>query len=870
MIYEGRNTNEISFPIGGIGTGSIGLAGNGRLIDWEIQNKPNKGSSNGFSNFAIKAEDGNNLLDARILNGDYHAPYIGDLNGNKFNNYGFGPKRENLSGFPHFKNISFDGSYPFACIKFVDSTFPAEVELNAFNPFIPLNDKDSSLPASFFEFSVKNNTLKEIDYTIAGSLANMSNASQLNEFNNNDKLNLIHLNSSSENENNNITIATDAEQVSFQEYWYRGSWFDNLSVFWNDFINKKNFKNRNYPYKKDDDKINYSGDDHCSLASHFKLKPGEKKSIRFIISWYYPVVTNYWNPLKNNNSCCNDSDNDCDTSNNWLNYYASLFKSSKEVAVYCLENWNQLFTDTKKFHDALVNSTLPSQVIDAITANLSILKSPTILRLEDGSFYGFEGCHPDSGCCEGSCTHVWNYAYALPFLFPKLERSMRDMDFRHNMSSDGGMQFRLQLPIGSDKNDFRPCVDGQFGGIIKVYREWKISGDDKWLKKLWPAIKKNISFAWSDSNIDKWDLKKTGVINGRQHHTLDMELFGPNSWLTGFYLAALKAAAEMAHYLKDNELADEYLSIYEKGKKWLNSNLFNGDYFYQEIDLKNKSLLNEYINDTPDLTGKNVLNTYWCNEFNEIKYQVSDGCIVDQVIAQWHSNLIGLGEIFDKEKTKSALTSIYKYNFKKNLRDHVNPCRIFALNDESALLICSYPQGKPKIGIPYGEEAMHGFEYQVASHMIQEGMIEQGLEIVQSIRDRYDGFKRNPWNEIECGNNYARSMASYALLIAISGFEYDQTKYHIGFNPTTNELPLKFFWSLDSGWGTVTVDSNSVELSILYGFLDLKSFNFKLSSLDFTNGKIEVDNVSAYPSIKKNSLYFENKITIKNKLILSF
>ena len=236
-------------------------------------------------------------------------------------------------------------------------------------------------------------------------------------------------------------------------------------MFSSDVINKKNFKNRKYPYKRDDDKINYSGDDHCSLASHFKLKPGETKSIRFIISWYYPVVTNYWNPLKNNNSCCNDSDNDCDTSNNWLNYYASLFNNSKEVAVYCLENWNQLFTDTNNFHDALVNSTLPSQVIDAITANLSILKSPTVLRLEDGSFYGFEGCHPDSGCCEGSCTHVWNYAYALPFLFPKLERSMRDMDFRHNMSSDGGMQFRLQLPIGSDKNDFRPCVDGQFGVI---------------------------------------------------------------------------------------------------------------------------------------------------------------------------------------------------------------------------------------------------------------------------------------------------------------------------------------------------------------------------------------------------------------------
>ena len=225
----------------------------------------------------------------------------------------------------------------------------------------------------------------------------------------------------------------------------------------------------------------------------------------------------------------------------------------------------------------------------------------------------------------------------------------------------------------------------------------------------------------------------------------------------------------------------------------LSSKPFDINNIIDEID---DTKIDEYLNDIPDLTGKNVLNTYWCDEFNEIKYQISDGCLIDQVIAQWHSNLIGLGEIFDKDKTKLSLNSIYKYNFKKNLRDHVNPCRIFALNDESALMICSYPQGKPKIGIPYGEEAMHGYEYQVACHMIQEGMVDQGLEVVQAIRDRYDGFKRNPWNEIECGNNYARSMASYALLLAMSGFEYDQTKYHIGFNPTTNQLPLQFFWSL--------------------------------------------------------------------------
>ena len=196
----------------------------------------------------------------------------------------------------------------------------------------------------------------------------------------------------------------------------------------------------------------------------------------------------------------------------------------------------------------------PPKQAQAASATSSVLKSPTVLRLEDGTFYGFEGCNSHSGCCEGSCTHVWNYAYALPFLFPQLERSMREAEYRYTMGEGGGMNFRLQLPLGSPRLvEFRPCVDGQFGGVIKVYREWKISGDSKWLKELWPAVQKSLSFAWSAENLDMWDLDKDGVLEGRQHNTLDAELFGPSSWLNGYYLAALKAAAEMADHLGENQ-----------------------------------------------------------------------------------------------------------------------------------------------------------------------------------------------------------------------------------------------------------------------------------------------------------------------------
>jgi len=322
-------------------------------------------------------------------------------------------------------------------------------------------------------------------------------------------------------------------------------------------------------------------------------------------------------------------------------------------------------------------------------------------------------------------------------------------------------------------------------------------------------------------------LNKDGVLEGRQHHTLDMELFGPNSWLTGFYLAALKAGVEMAEYLGKHEKAAEYRELFEKGKEWVDQHLFNGEYYYHLIDLKDKSILEKFRSEDPE-----ILDTYWDEEHGEIKYQIAEGCGIDQVVAQWHANICGLGEIFDKKQVKKALKSIYKYNF-KSMREFFNPCRVFSLNDEAGVVICEWPEEKyrPVIPVPYAEETMNGFEYAVASHMIQEGLIDEGLEIVKSIRDRYDGEKRNPWNEIECGSNYSRSMASYTLLLALSGFKFDSVKNRIEFNPPLiNDGNFRCFWSLGTGWGTFEIQQSSVTVQVQYGSLKIKTLNLPFLS----------------------------------------
>jgi len=816
FIYKGAKTKEISFPLGGIGSGCIGLAGNGRLIDWEIFNRPNKGSTNGFSHFAIKAEAGNRVLDAKVLNGDLQPPYTGQLHKPAFQSFGFGPSRSTMAGAPHFREVEFQGEYPIARLRFKEEKFPGKVTMTAFNPYIPLNDKDSSIPGAFFEIEVTNTTDQQITYTICLNIQNPLPAS-VNTFSQDNGISYIHLTSekfeSDAPEYGDISIATDAADVSYQEYWFRGAWFDNLSIYWRDLTTPGRFKNRSYD--------NAGVHDHGLLGAHLAVEPRSTHRVRFIITWNFPNCYNYWHPEPDD---CNDGSS-CGGGRkptSWKNYYATIFADSTDSALYSMQNWDRLYADTLLFKEALFSSTIPSFALDAISANLCVLKTPTVLRLEDGSFYGFEGCNPGSGCCEGSCTHVWNYTYVLPFLFPQLERSMRDLDFKYNQREDGKMSFRLQLPLGRERSAFRACADGQFGGVIKTYRDWKISGDSKWMEKHWPAIEKSIEFAWAETNEDKWDLDKDGVLEGRQHHTLDMELFGPNSWLTGFYLAALKAAAEMAAFLGKTEKAEEYRALFTHGKKWVDEHLFNGEYYHQLIDVKDKSVLDPFVDNDP-----NVVGTYWNDEHKQLKYQIGEGCGIDQVHAQWQANICGLGEIFDPEQTKRALASIYKHNFKQ-MRDHFNPCRLYCLNDEAGLLICEWPENKekPAIPLPYAEETQNGYEYQAAIHMVQEGLVDQGLDVIKAIRDRYDGEKRNPWNEFECGSNYARSMASFALLPALSGFEFDLVKGHIGFNP---KRPLngeyKCFWSLGTGWGIFEMKPGRIVIRVLYGQLELRTIN---------------------------------------------
>ena len=841
MEYTQAYQNEISFPLGGIGSGCIGLAGNGRLIDWEIFNRPNKGGMNGYSHFAVKAAKASGETDIRVLNGDLATNLTGMHSKTEYTGFGFGPAKETMAGFPHFQSCTFSGQFPIAELTFQDPHFPGTVKLLAFNPMIPLNDRDSSIPAAFFEVVFENTTDKTVDYTAVFSVQNPF-ASTVNTGLCKDGFSMVQLAHHGIDPGDpaygDLTVACGLAGAAVQEYWYRGIWQDNIVSFWRELTSPAGLSRRHYdtPGKNDT----------CSIAGQVTVPAHGTKRIPFVLSWNIPNNYNYWTPVK-------DQDGRDVT---WRNYYATLFADSAASALYALKNWDMLYAKTDAFRQALYASTLDPAVLDAAGSNLAVLKSPTVLRLEDGAFYGWEGVNETSGSCEGTCQHVWNYAYALCFLFPQLERSIRDLEYTYATDGNGKMDFRQKLPLGKRAHDGFACLDGQMGSVIKTYREWKISGDTAWLKGHWESVKKILAYAWSPENPMAWDRDKDGVLEGRQHHTLDVELFGPSAWLEGFYLAALQAAGEMADALGDTQAKAEYQALYENGRRYTQENLFNGQYFIHKIDLTDKSIVDRF----------GCADTYWNTETGEIKYQIGEGSSIDQLCAQWHANILGLGDLFDPSQVQTALENMYKNHFKPSMREFVNPWRIFAVNDEKGAVICDYPQGakKPAIPVPYCEETMHGFEYQLAGLLISEGFIEEGLHIVRGVRDRYNGKNRNPWNEIECGNNYARSMASFALLPIFSGFYFHMPQGEIGFNPVIKTDRFQCFWSLGSGWGTVEITPSAVTIRIMGGSLEISAVRLPFADTVHAG---EADGQPLAMTWTSHTARFEKR-TIRDRIIL--
>jgi len=758
--FEGRALSEVAFPLGGIGTGTISLGGRGNLRDWEIFNRPGKGVHMPFTFFALYVEQGGTKR-VRVLEGPLEPPFT----------TGFGFRRVFVPGLPRMEKAVFKGEYPFAEVALSDREIPLEITLEAFNPMIPLEPEDSGIPAFVLRYRVKNIGAAPAKVTVAGSVVNpigydgegqvdgLGNdkfGQNVNEIKRTAGLRGLAMSSRKIKPEapafGTMALTTPWPDITYLTHWVRGDWWDDLQIFWDDLSADGRLK--------DLDEISPSPDkrtDVGTLGLMATLAPGEEVTLPFILSWSFPNVINYFDIVPEQRGRI------------FKNHYATRFADAWAAAEHLQANLPRLEAASRAFHDAFFSATLPPYVLDAVSSQAAIIRTTTGLWLEGGNFFGFEGCGDQGGCCPLNCAHVWNYAQSLAFLYPSLERTMRETDFLNNVKPDGAMVFRTSLPLGSGVLwGFKPAADGQMGRIISLYRDWQISGDTEWLKKLWPQAKKALDYAWTS-----WDADRDGLMEGEQHNTYDIEFYGPNSMMGAFYLGALKAGAAMATVVGDLVSAKAYLAMYKKGQAAYDAALWNGEFYVQKYA-----------------------------QVMEKKYQYGEGCLSDMLLGQWLGMISGLGRYLPAERIQSSLRSIYEYNFLADFRNFSNVQRTYALNDEKGLLLCSWPKGgRPPLPFPYSDEVWTGIEYQVASHLIYEGLVEEGLSVVKGVRDRYDGYRRNPWNEVECGHHYARAMSSWGVLMALAGFSYSAPEMRMDFDPKMNAEDFRTVWTAGSGWG---------------------------------------------------------------------
>jgi uncharacterized protein (DUF608 family) len=796
--YAGEYLNQVAFPLGGIGAGMICLEGTGALSHVSLRNHPDV--FNEPCVFAAISVKGKRPV-ARVLEGPvpgrklFGAPGTG--NGAAGTSY----------GLPRFAKATFRARFPFGAVSLADPQVPLGVEITGWSPFEPGDPDNSSLPVAALEYRFTNRSKDAVEAVFSFNAKNFMAAKASQEavrpvaggfilWSGNSKTN------PSDEAALSATVSEPGAKVNHA--WFRGGWWDALTMAWKDVAEGKCYERA---------PLTEGGPSPgASLFVPVQLAGGASKTVVLRLAWFSGQTN-----LRVGKDLA-DFKPEPDQAGKYRPWYARRFTDINGVTFYWRDHYDDLRQKASRFSDCFYDTNLPPEVVEAVAANLTILKSPTVMRQTDGRLWSWEGCSDNAGCCHGSCTHVWNYAQAIPHLFPSLERTLRETEFGPSQNEAGHQQFRSSLPIRPVAHDFHAAADGQFGGIMKVYREWRISGDTEWLRGLWPKVKRSLDYC-----IETWDPGHKGLVEEPHHNTYDIEFWGPDGMCTSFYLGALQAAVLMGKALGAE--VPLYAELLAAGTRKAESELYDGEYFIQRIEWKNLRATNPMENKS--MVGSYSPEARAIFEQEGPKYQYGNGCLADGVLGSWLALVCGVGQVLAAPKVASHLQAVHRHNLKHDLSGFANPQRpSYACGPEGGLVLCTWPKGG-ELSLPfvYSNEVWTGIEYQVASHLMRMGGEEEGLEIVRACRDRYNGRVRNPFNEYECGHWYARAMSSYALLFGLSGARYDAVEKVLYLEPSIKG-DFRCFLATATGYGTVGVRKGKPFYEAKAGTLDIREIKY--------------------------------------------
>ncbi|TXG39044.1 GH116 family glycosyl-hydrolase [Seonamhaeicola maritimus] len=832
----GKELEFIGMPINGIGTGQVYLGGDGSLWCWNLDGEPDD----------IWKEMGQGHKYMKPV-----TPYSPMDQGFALQ-VGLGKEKQvfrlDSSGF---RDIVFTNKYPMGDVSYADAACPVRVQLEAYTPFIPLNRDDSSYPVTVMRYTIENISDKEQDVSIGGWIENFSNyrtgaknsngvrLSQYSEFKG---LSVVECWAKPLNDN-----APHRDNVPFDHANDFGAialgllgenkpdWVDTLrfqpgdeGLFDAKKPNKKSKKEQERPFS---DKA------YASIGRSIKLLPGASETVSFTLSWRFPNARHVTGFGKTE----------------WtrdINYYATQWSSASASASAVVSQEKELRAKTKLWMENWYDSTLPYWFLERTFIPINCMQTQLAGRmaLQDARYSLDEGVT----CCEGNCTHVWHYAQGLARLFPVIERECRgqvdyDLSFK---KENGAVNFRCSTKT------FREAPDGQCGTILRVLRESQMTTNYSFLESIWERTKLSMDFV-----IKTWDKDEDGLLAGAQHNTLDGNWFGQVHWLINMYHAALKASAQMARQMNEPQVADRYEALVSKGSKTMIDLMWREDFGY-------------FIH-IPELEAEKTRGS-------------TTGCHIDQVLGEFWLYNLGLDPVLPREKVRKTLESLWLYNFSPNIGDFrkENPKgRWYAAEGDAGLVMCTWPFGKENAQKTnfhkYYNECMSGFEWQVAAHMIWEGMLEKGLAIGKAISDRYQPKHRNPYNEVECGDHYARALASYSAFMAICGYRYNGPEGKLAFGPKMQKNNFKAAFTTAEGWGQFTQKISLGKLiagiDLKFGRLELKEFALdKVNGVSVADFKVELDGKRIKASFKEDAeqyiLQFDSGFSFNegSRLVMSF
>lgn len=797
--HAGPTLNRVALPVGGIGTGTVSVGGRGDLRDWEIINHTSKGFAPKPVFFATTILENGQPLDTRLLEGALPEEVYEGQSGSTVP----------LAGMPRFAEARCETLYPFIHVHLQDQQCPVQATLRAFNPLIPGDVEGSGWPVAVFDVTLSNSTAKSLEAAVVFACENFLGTDGI------DTVSCTKFNQTMKSSTlqgvlfqaegwpkdcelaGDFTLAVEKRgATSASPAILASSWGNDIRFFWETFAQSGAVK---APAR--DAKTRPFG----SVCVRSKLGPRASVTFRFYLAWRFP----------NRLSWSSDSAKGPKARVPVGNYYARLGETSWSLLQKFVPQVAELERRTLAFSETFARAEIPTVIKEAALATLTALRTQTLFRTADGRFFGYEGGHRNKfvGGTLGSCTHVWGYDLASSFLFPQIARSFRQLQFGELQHPDGAIAFRAGLPLSRARRfqNGKCAADGHLAAIIGFHRDWLMQADDPWFAETWPRVKKAMRFCWKPGS---WDADDDGVMENCQHNTMDVDYYGPNPQIQSLYVTALRACAQLARAYQDELFAQRCEKQAQRGEAFLNTKLFNGEYFIQQIP--------------PSVADWKIdprLSTAAIPKQGKPDFQIGEGVLIDQMLGGLHARVCGLAEPADTDKVRRALRAVVQYNFQSPLQNLSNHMRSYALGKESATIMASWPRGgRPKIPFPYYPEVMTGFEHVLAAHLLYQGEEQLALKVLTALRARYTGSQRNPFNEAEWGHHYARALASWGSVWAWTGQYHCSATGRLRFRDPGKKTT--WFWALGNAWGRITVTpgkrQRKISLQVQHGTLHVQ------------------------------------------------